>query len=48
MRNRKTSQIIVIVVCLLIAVFAGIVQAGNLKKAEPFSLESFFSEDGRW
>lgn len=46
MKNRKTTRIIIIVLCLFLAVFAGILQAKSLKTAERFSVDRFFGEGG--
>lgn len=45
MGKRKTNQIIIIVVCLLVAILAGVLQVKNWKEAEPFQLEQLFSTE---
>ncbi|MBD5467616.1 MAG: hypothetical protein HDR21_05630 [Lachnospiraceae bacterium] len=45
MGKRKTNQIMIIAICLLIAILAGVLQIKNWKKAEPFQLEQLFSTE---
>lgn len=42
MGKRKTNQIILIVVCMLIAILACVLQVKNWKEAEPFQFEQLF------
>lgn len=44
MKNKRTQQVITIVICLLIAILGGILQVKNLKEAEPISIHQFFSD----
>lgn len=45
MKNKRTRQIMIIAICIVIAVLGGILQIRNLQNAEPVTFSDFFSEE---